>query len=354
MCRALIAMSGGVDSAAAAALALDGGYDCIGVTMKLLSGGGSRCCSLEDINDARAAAWKLGIPHYVLNYTEAFSRHVIEPFIASYERGETPNPCIECNRRLKFGLLLRRARELGAEILVTGHYARIEKSAGDRFLLKKGIDPHKDQSYFLYTMSQDELASSRFPLGDLTKARARDIAEARGLGNARKKESQDVCFAVDGGYAAFMEERRGKPYPEGDITDEQGRIIGRHRGLPRYTLGQRRGLGVACNAPRYVTAKNAASNTLTLGAESSLYSSALEADGLNLIACESLPSPVRLAVKTRYLQKEAPALVEQIGPGVIRVTFDAPQRAITPGQAAVLYDGDTVVGGGTIRCGSIE
>jgi len=340
-------MSGGVDSAAAAILMQEAGYDCIGATMKLIANGGSKCCSLQDINDARDAAWKLGIPHYVLNYTEDFTRHVIEPFIESYEKGETPNPCIECNRYLKFSLLLRRALELEAETLVTGHYARTEKSGG-RWLLKKGIDSRKDQSYVLYMMTQEELSHTVFPLGNFTKAKARDIAAAHGLSNAQKKESQDICFVDNGDYAAFIESYTGRKSPEGNITDAEGKILGRHRGLIRYTLGQRRGLGVSCNRPVYAAAKNLAANTLLVGEESSLYSRSLIACKVNLIACDTIPQALRLGVKTRYLQKENYALVEQTAPDTVRVEFEKPQRAITPGQAAVFYDGDVVVGGGTI------
>jgi tRNA-specific 2-thiouridylase len=345
--RCLIAMSGGVDSAAAAILMQDAGYDCIGATMKLIANGGGKCCSLQDVNDAREAAWKLGIPHYVLNYTQDFTRHVIEPFIESYEKGETPNPCIECNRHLKFSLLLRRALELEAETLVTGHYAQTEKSGG-RWLLKKGIDPQKDQSYVLYMMTQEELSHTVFPLGKFTKTQVRDIAAARGLANAQKKESQDICFVDSGDYASFIEAYTGKGSQEGNITDAKGNVLGRHRGLIRYTLGQRRGLGVACNRPVYAAAKNQADNTLVVGDESSLYSKTLTACRINLIACENLFRPLRLGVKTRYLQKESYALVEQTGPDTVQAEFEKHQRAITPGQAAVFYDGDVVVGGGTI------
>ena len=348
----MIAMSGGVDSSVAALLAREAGYECIGATMKLIAGGGSKCCSLEDINDARAAAWKLGIPHYVLNCTADFTSHVIEPFIESYLNGETPNPCIECNRYLKFILLLRRASELEAEKLVTGHYAVIEK-AGDRWLLKKGADAHKDQSYVLYMMSQKALAATLFPLGSLTKAEVRERAAAHGLVNAEKKESQDICFVGSGDYAAFIETHTGKPGIEGDITDTEGNILGRHRGLIRYTIGQRRGTGVAVNTPVYVAAKNTASNTLVVGGESSLYSKRFTARQINLIACDSLLKPQRLKVKVRYLQKEQWAQVEQTGDQTVTVVFDEPQRAVSPGQAAVFYDGDLVVGGGTIdRCGN--
>ncbi|MDR2181956.1 MAG: tRNA 2-thiouridine(34) synthase MnmA [Treponema sp.] len=347
MKRALVAMSGGVDSAAAAALTLDAGYECVGVTMRLIPGGGGKCCSLQDINDARAAARKLGIPHYVLNYTAAFSRAVIEPFAAAYEAGLTPNPCIECNRRIKFDLLLRRAAELEAECLVTGHYARIESGGGGLRLLK-GIDPAKDQSYVLYMLTQKELARLRFPLGGITKAAAREIAASRGLANARKSESQDICFVEDGDYGGFIETWRGRAAERGSIVDTEGKVLGRHRGLIRYTLGQRRGTVVSANERRYVVARDFASNTLVLGAEAALYSSAMIVNGISFVSGGGAAA-ARWGVKTRYLQKEAPARVERTGPDTLRVEFDRPQRALTPGQAAVFYDGDEVIGGGTIR-----
>jgi len=341
-------MSGGVDSAAAAILMQDAGYECIGATMKLIAGGGSKCCSLQDINDARAAAWKLNIPHYVLNCVRPFTRHVIEPFIESYEKGDTPNPCIECNRYLKFSLMIRKALELEAEKLVTGHYARTEK-CGERWLLKKGADHHKDQSYVLYMMSQEALSRTVFPLGKMTKKETRELAAARGISSANKEESQDICFVDNGDYADFIENYTGKSFPEGDITDAEGNILGRHRGLLRYTLGQRRGTGVACNHPVYVTAKNITGNTLVVGEESSLYSKSLTAGKINIIACEDLFQSRRLTVKTRYLQKEQWAVVEQTEEDKVRIEFEEHQKAITPGQAAVFYDGDTVVGGGTIE-----
>jgi tRNA-specific 2-thiouridylase len=271
---------------------------------------------------------------------------VVEPFINSYERGETPNPCIECNRHLKFRILLRRAWELEAETLVTGHYARIEKSGG-RYLLKKGLDRRKDQSYVLYMMTQDQLSHTLFPLGDKTKTEVRELAAALGLANAHKEESQDICFVPEGDYGSFIETYRGSPAPQGDIFDTDGKFLGRHRGLIRYTLGQRRGLGVACNYPVYVAGKNTVKNSLVLGPEESLYSKTFTVTRLNLIVCDTL-SPQRLMVKTRYLQKEQPALLEQTGPDIVLAVFEEPQRAITPGQAAVFYDGETVVGGGTI------
>ncbi|MCL2271273.1 MAG: tRNA 2-thiouridine(34) synthase MnmA [Treponema sp.] len=345
--RALIAMSGGVDSAAAAIIMQEAGYECIGATMKLISNNGSKCCSLKDVNDARAAAWKLGIPHYVLNCIQPFTNYVIEPFIESYEKGETPNPCIECNRYLKFTLMLHRALELEAQKLVTGHYARIEKS-GDRWLLKKGIDHKKDQSYVLYMMNQKTLSQTAFPLGKMTKKEVRQLAAAKGISNADKEESQDICFVENGDYTDFIKNYTGKSYLEGDITDTEGKVIGRHQGLIRYTIGQRRGTGIACNFPVYVIAKNIANNTLAVGGESSLYSASLTAGKINMIACENLFQPQRLAVRTRYQQKEQFATVQQIDQDSVRIDFEEPQRAVTQGQAAVFYDGDTVVGGGTI------
>lgn len=339
--KALVAMSGGVDSSVAAALMLEA-YQCIGGTLRLIEK------DETDINDAREVALKLGIPHYTFDFSGCFRSDVILPFIESYEQGLTPNPCVNCNRHIKFGSLFSKARELGCEVLATGHYARIEKSGG-RWLLKKAKDLRKDQSYVLFSLDQETLAHTCFPLGDLTKAEVRELAEGFGLLNAGKQDSQDICFVPDGDYGAFIETYTGKLYPPGDILDLSGKAIGRHRGIIRYTLGQRRGLGVAVNQPVYVAAKDTAQNTITLGPEESLYSKTLTADRINLIACESLERPMRVMVKTRYLQLEKPAWAVQTGADEIRVDFDEEQRALTPGQAAVLYDGDTVIGGGTIR-----
>ncbi|GHV67698.1 tRNA-specific 2-thiouridylase MnmA [Spirochaetia bacterium] len=351
--KAVIAMSGGVDSSVAAWRMLEAGYDCIGLTLKLFStddiapAASRGCCSLADVNDARDVAWKLKMPHYVLNFADEFREQVIRRFIETYEKGGTPNPCIDCNRFIKFNDLLLRTKQLDFDILVTGHYARIEKQGG-RWLLKKALDAKKDQSYVLYAMTQEQLAHTQFPLGGMTKPEVREIAATQGFINANKRDSQDICFVPDGDYGRFMEEYTGKHYEEGNIIDEKGKIIGRHRGLVRYTLGQRRGLGVAANEPVYVTKKNQHDNTLTLGKESSLYTKSLIARDLNLIAFDRIEKPLRLMVKTRYLQQEKKALVEQTGPDEFTVIFDEPQRAVTPGQAAVLYDGDVVAGGGTI------
>jgi tRNA-specific 2-thiouridylase len=349
MCKkAIIAMSGGVDSSVAAALMLERGFECTGVTLKL-NKGESRCCSLADVNDARNVAFKLGIDHYVLNFTEEFDSRVIRHFVETYERGGTPNPCIECNRHIKFNLLLLRARQLDFDVLVTGHYARVAQDASSgRFLLKTALDEKKDQSYVLYCLTQQQLGRAHFPLGELSKNDVRRIAEERKFVNAAKSESQDICFVHDGDYGNFIEGYTGKTYPEGDIIDMEGKVIGRHRGIIRYTIGQRRGLGVAANAPVYVAAKSTADNTVTLGPASALFSKSLIAKDINLIACADLKKPMRVMVKTRYLQAAQSAVAEQTGEDSLRIEFDAPQRAITAGQAAVMYDGDIVVGGGTI------
>ncbi|MDR2403137.1 MAG: tRNA 2-thiouridine(34) synthase MnmA [Spirochaetaceae bacterium] len=378
--KAVIAMSGGVDSSVAAALMPERGFECIGVTLKLFNnddlgnpgaslhgvcGSGTAslrvrgcssgaasprlrgCCSLADINDARNVAYRLGMPHYVFNFSDEFREAVIRRFIETYEGGGTPNPCIDCNRYIKFRLLLRRTLELGFDTIVTGHYARIERS-GDRFLLKKARDHKKDQTYVLYCLTQEQLARCSFPLGDLTKEEVRAIALERGFVNAGKQDSQDICFIPDRNYSRFIEEYRGHPGIEGDIIDTGGRVLGRHRGIIRYTIGQRRGLGLSFGEPMYVAAKSAVFNTVTLGPESALYTKSLNAERINFIACANLERPVRVTVKTRYLQTEQPAVAEQTDSDRIRVDFDKPQRAIAAGQAVVLYDGEVVVGGGTI------
>lgn len=351
--KALVAMSGGVDSSVAAFLMIEAGWDCIGATMKLFdeddSGipSGKSCCSLNDVNDARDVAYRLNMPYYVLNFRNDFRRNVIERFIRIYEEGGTPNPCIDCNRFIKFAGLLFRARSLGYGCIVTGHYARIERQGG-RFLLKKSADEKKDQSYVLYTMTQDQLENAVFPLGTMRKDEVRLIASEQGFINSAKRDSQDICFAPNGDYGAFMERRAGKTYPPGDITDSSGTVLGRHNGFVRYTIGQRRGLGVSSKFPMYVSAKSKERNTVTIGPETDLYSKSLTANDINLIACENLVKPVRVRVKTRYLQTEQDAVAEQIAEDAIHIEFDKPQRALTAGQSAVMYDGCCVVGGGVI------
>ena len=346
--KAIIAMSGGVDSSVAAALLLEQGYDCTGVTFRLRKNEGD-CSSTADIDDARAVARRLGISHTTLDFTEDFSEQVIRRFVDTYGRGETPNPCIDCNHRIKFNLRLLREQQIHFDCIATGHYARVgQDPASGRFFLRKAIDTAKDQSYVLYHLSQEQLERARFPLGEFSKQQVRKIAEEKNFFNNDKGESQDICFVPSGNYGDFIEAYTGKTWPSGDIVSLEGRPLGRHRGIIRYTIGQRRGLGVAANTPLYVVAKSVTNNTVTLGPDSSLYRRSLVAKEINLIACEHIDLPMRVMVKTRYLQAEQPAIAGQIGEDELHIEFDSPQRAITPGQAAVLYDGDIVIGGGTI------
>ncbi|MBR2742475.1 MAG: tRNA 2-thiouridine(34) synthase MnmA [Clostridia bacterium] len=353
--KAIIAMSGGVDSSVAAYLMKERGYDCIGVTMKLFyneDAGVPReqsCCSLEDTEDARSVARSLGMPHYVFNFSDKFRECVIDRFVYSYENGMTPNPCIDCNKYLKFDKMFLRARELGCSYVVTGHYARIEyNEKTGRYILKKGADANKDQSYVLYSMTQEQLMHTIFPLGGMTKDEIRAIAEKNGFINAKKRDSQDICFVPDGKYADFIERYTGRTYPEGDFVDKNGNVLGRHRGIIRYTVGQRKGLGLALPEPLYVSDVDPAKNTVTLAKNSELFSSVLIAKNINLIPVEKIASPVRLSAKVRYRHPEAAATVTQLDADTIKVEFDTPQRAVTRGQAVVLYDGDAVFGGGTI------
>ncbi|MBR2766035.1 MAG: tRNA 2-thiouridine(34) synthase MnmA [Blautia sp.] len=354
--RALIAMSGGVDSSVAALRMQQMGCECVGVTMKLYDNEqigldkGHTCCSLDDVEDARQVCYTMGIPHYVIGLKDCFSEKVIDRFVRSYERGETPNPCIDCNRFLKFDSLYSRMEILDCQIFVTGHYARVEYDpVRERWLLKKARNKAKDQSYVLYFMTQELLAHACFPLGEYEdKEEIRRIAAGSGFVNARKHDSQDICFVPDGDYAAFIERRTGKKWPEGDFTDQQGHVLGRHKGQIRYTIGQRRGLGLSLPAPLYVCGKDPEKNTVILSPEEKLFSRELVAEDFNWIAYEAPAGPVHVCARPRYRAKEAPATAEVLEDGRVRVVFDEPQRAITPGQAVVLYDGDLVVGGGTI------
>jgi len=340
-------MSGGVDSSVAAWLMKNSGCECRGAMMKLYANADlgldsdRGCCSLEDAEDARSVAEGLDLPFHVFNFTEVFAEQVINRFVAAYQTGWTPNPCIDCNRFVKFEHLLQRARQFDCQCLATGHYARIEEKNG-RLLLKKGVDESKDQSYVLYALTQEQLARTRFPLGGLTKAEVRALAEELGFGNARKRDSQDICFAPDGDYAAFIERRIGKTFEKGFFTDRQGRCLGEHRGLIHYTVGQRRGLGLP-GGPWYVREVRAEANTVALGPEQDLYAKALIARDINLIPVDRLPGPVRVGAKIRYRQPEQPATLWQLDDDLLRVEFDQPQRAITKGQAVVLYDGEVVI-----------
>ena len=431
---ALIAMSGGVDSSVAAWLMQQKGYACTGITMRLTrnetlgQSGFHTCCSEKDIEDAAEVAYAMDIPYEVLDFTADFREKIIEKFIRVYEAGGTPNPCIDCNRYMKFDHLLSWAREHGMEYVVTGHYARVEQDeatgrfllkkgldegkdqsyvlynltqeqlahirlplgglhktevreiaeqhkfvnahkhdsqdicfvpdgdyarveqdeATGRWLLKKGLDEGKDQSYVLYNLTQEQLAHVRLPLGALHKSEVREIAEQQHFINARKHDSQDICFVPDGDYEKFMEDFTGKRYPAGDFLDEAGRKVGTHKGAVRYTIGQRKGLGLAMGAPVYVCAKDMQANTVTVGPEKSLFDRIVYAEEANWIAIPALTAPLRVTARTRYHQVEQAATVYPAGEDRFRLEFDEPQRAPTPGQAVVLYQGDVVLGGGTI------
>ena len=347
--KALIAMSGGVDSSVAAYLTMQEGFDCAGATMRLFDGEDKNCGSSEAVNDARSVADRLGIPFYVFNNTEEFRHCVIDDFVAAYEHGLTPNPCIQCNRHLKFSRFLEQALALDCEYIVTGHYARIARDpATGRYLLYKAADSAKDQSYFLYALTQQQLARIRFPLGSFTKGQIRGIASEQGFINAKKRDSQDICFVPDGDYAAFLRRHTGKTYPSGNYLDVQGNVVGKHSGAVNYTLGQRKGLGIAMGQPVYVCAKDMQANTVTVGPNDALFHSTLLAKDWFFFPFDSLAEPIRVKAKTRSRMIEQPATVYPEENGYCRVVFDEPQRAITPGQAVVLYDGDLVVGGGTI------
>ena len=356
--KALIAMSGGVDSSVAAALMCEAGYECTGVTMKLYHNeeigipGEKTCCSLEDVEDARSVAYDLGMRYYVFNFTADFERQVIERFICAYENGDTPNPCIDCNRYMKYDKLHERAQILGCDTMVTGHYARVEYDGqSGRWLLKKAKNPAKDQSYVLYFLSQEQLSHVKFPLGEFeSKEEVRRLAEKYGFINAKKHDSQDICFVPDGDYAAFIRRHTGKEYPCGAFVDREGKVLGEHKGIIQYTIGQRKGLGLSLPAPLYVCRKCMEKNEVVLAPEKELFSETLTAKDFNWIAYEAPDSPVRVTAKPRYRAKEAAATARVLADGRVQVTFDEPQRAITTGQAVVLYDGENVVGGGTI-CG---
>lgn len=350
--KAIIAMSGGVDSSVAAFLMKEKGFDCIGATMKLYDNEDinvsdeKTCCSADDVEDARSVAAKLSMPFYVFNFKSEFKEKVIDKFVSDYENGATPNPCIECNRYLKFEKFYQRMEELQFDYLVTGHYAKIEEKDG-WFYLKKAVDNTKDQSYVLYSLSQSQLSHILFPLGEFSKNEIREIAEKEGFLNARKKDSQDICFVPDGDYVSFIERYSGKKYPEGDFVDINGNVIGRHQGIIRYTNGQRKGLGVAFGRPMYVAGKDIEKNTVTLCTNEELFSKELIADNFNWL----VPNPekvIKCMARVRYNMKEQPATVYQLDDGRVKIVFDELQRAITKGQAAVLYDDDIVVGGGTI------
>ncbi len=350
--KALIAMSGGVDSSVAAYLMKEKGFECIGCTMKLYDNEdigipkSHTCCSLSDVDDARDVAHRLGMRYYVFNFRDDFEKCVIDKFIDYYEKGYTPNPCIDCNRYMKFAKLHDRAMALGFDYVVTGHYAVIEEIDG-WFYLKKGKDLSKDQSYVLYSMTQEQLKHTMFPLGNMDKTVTREIAEKNGFVNANKPDSQDICFVPNGNYVEFIENRLNKKYKQGDFVDTSGNVLGKHQGIIGYTIGQRKGLGVSFGKPMYVVDKNIENNTVVLGSHEELFSKEFSAKDMNWIIPE-VQSEFKCKAKVRYNMKEQSCTVFRLDDNSIKVVFYEPQRAITKGQAVVLYDGDTVLGGGEI------
>lgn len=354
--KVLVAMSGGVDSSAAAALLSDKGYECIGVTMKLYDNedvgvsSEKTCCSLSDTEDARSVAAELGMRYYVLNFKDYFKSAVCDKFVSAYENGLTPNPCIDCNKYLKFDGLYKKAEMLECDYIATGHYARIEKDPeSGRYKLKKAVNKNKDQSYVLYFLTQEQLAHTLFPLGEFDdKAQVRSFAEKHELVNSQKHESQDICFVPDGDYASFIKRTTGKSYPCGNFVDESGKILGEHKGIIHYTIGQRKGLGLALPEPMYVKKKDTENNTVTLAVKKDMQIKSLVAKDFNWISCSEPRDSIKVNVKTRYRAKEVSAVAEVISGGEVLITFDEPSEPAAPGQAVVLYDGEYVVGGGTI------
>ena len=353
--KVVVGMSGGVDSSVAAYLLKEQGYDVIGVTMQIWQDEESKiqeenggCCGLSAVDDARKVAAQIGIPYYVMNFKKDFQEKVIDYFVDEYLHGRTPNPCIACNRYVKWESLLTRSMEIGADYIATGHYARVEQLPNGRYAIRHSATWSKDQTYALYNLTQDQLRRTLMPVGEYEKDQIREIAKEIGLQIANKPDSQDICFVSDDDYASFIEEESNQKIPEGNFVTPDGKILGRHKGIIHYTIGQRRGLGIAAEAPLYVCGIDVLNNEVVLGRNADLFSTELDASGCNWISGDVPQQPLRVTARIRYRQPEQPCTVTVTGADTVHVSFETPQRAITRGQAVVFYDGDTVLGGGTI------
>ena len=355
--KVIAAMSGGVDSSVTAALMVEAGYDVIAITMRLgthdtieIESDKPNCCSLEGVEDARRVATQLGIPFYAVNYEETFRQSIVDYFADEYVSGRTPSPCVICNQDLKFGKLLELAAQLEVDYVATGHYARIEQEPETgRYVLRKGLDSRKDQSYFLFSLTQAQLSRALMPLGGYEKDEVRAVARKYQLRTAEKPESQELCFIADDNYKRFLKDRIPEKIQEGDIVDQEGHVLGAHQGIPFYTVGQRKGLGISAKTPLYVTELKVQDNTIVVGKNEDLLAETMEVEEVNLITMDKLTEPIRAEVKIRYKDTGAPATICPLSDTEVAVKFDQPRRAVTPGQAAVFYDGDIVIGGGWIQ-----
>lgn len=353
--KVVVGMSGGVDSSVAAYLLKEQGYDVIGVTMQIwqdeetdIQEENAGCCGLSAVDDARRVADALGIPYYVMNFKGEFKDSVIDYFVDEYQKGNTPNPCIACNRYVKWESMLKRSLAIGAKYIATGHYARVVELPNGRYTLKKAVGIKKDQTYALYNLTQDQLKHTLMPVGEYSKEEVRKIAEKINVRIANKPDSQEICFVPDNDYSAFIEEYTNKKVPEGNFVDVNGKVLGRHKGIINYTVGQRKGLGLSLGKPAFVVEIRPDTNEVVIGDNSDVFSDTLYADNVNLMAIEEIEGKLKVEAKIRYSHKPASCTIEMVDEDTLKCVFDEPQRAITPGQAVVFYDGDILIGGGNI------